>query len=102
MTPPHANGGKCESVWPSSNSLNRLPGGFERLELRLGLGPEDTSQARDAHVVLVEVLAQKSVRLEILEHRAVLLQHLPMPLLEPILVEEAPGVALPPLDLAAA
>src|SRR5205085_2800134 len=49
-----------------------------------------------------EVLAQESVGLELLEHHAILLQHRPVPRLQPVLVEEAPGVALPALDLAAA
>src|SRR4029079_12397101 len=79
-----------------------MAGGFERLELGLGLGAEDAPQTGNAHVVLVKVLAQESVGLELLEHHAILLQHRPVPRLQPVLVEEAPGVPLPALDLAAA
>src|SRR5262249_21002922 len=91
-------------VGPASTlrSLDRMPRGFERLELRLGLGAEDAAQARHAHVMLVEILALVGVGLELLEHDAVLLQHAPVPGLKLVLVEEAPGVALPALDLAAA
>src|SRR5712675_3135210 len=79
-----------------------MAGGFERLELRLGLGAEDAPQAGDAHVVLIEIFAQESVGLKLLEHHAILFQYCPMPHLQPVLVEETPGVALPTLDLAAA
>src|SRR5262245_14983979 len=85
----------------SYSIAHRMPGCGERLELRLGLAAENVAQARQAHVMLVEILALAGVWLILLKHDAVLLQHRPVPRLQPVLVEEAPGVALPALDLAA-
>src|SRR5262245_64054846 len=79
-----------------------MTGSFQRLELRLRLGAEDPPQAGDAHVVLVEILPQEGVGLELLEHDAVLLEDRPMSRLKTVLVEKAPDIALPSVDLAAA
>src|SRR5437762_2524918 len=75
---------------------------FQRLQLRLGLRPKNPSQARDAHVVLVEIFSQVGVGLELLEHDAVLLQDGPVTGFQPVLVEKPPSVARPAVDLAAA
>src|SRR5215470_12661681 len=60
-------------------------------ELLLGLLRQHTPHARDADVVLVEHLALVGVGGDVGQHLAVLLEHVPMPLLERGAIEEAPG-----------
>ncbi len=58
------------------------------------------AQTRHADVVFVQMLALVGIGLHRFEHHPVLLQHHPVARLEPVLVQEAPGIALPAADLA--
>ena len=61
-----------------------------------------TAQTDDPDVVLIQHLMLIGVRFHLLQHHAILFQHYPVPRFKPVSVKEAPGVALPAFDLAAA